>query len=121
MIKKEIKSRIKVKLSTKKLNRGTAERPRICVYKSLDKIYLQFIDDSAQNTILAVSSLTKGVSEELTKIKGKIGKSKFVGKYAAEKAKEKNIIAGVFDRNGFRYHGRIKALVEGLKEGGLKI
>jgi large subunit ribosomal protein L18 len=78
------------------------------------------VDDVKGVTILSVSSTDKAVSEKITGLKGKIAKSKEVGKTLAEKAKAKNIDNVVFDRNGYLYHGRVKAVAEGAREGGLK-
>ncbi|MBM4175314.1 MAG: 50S ribosomal protein L18 [Ignavibacteria bacterium] len=121
MIKKKPKSRIRVKKKLKKTIKGTAEKPRLSVYKSLDEIYIQFIDDLENKTLLAVSSISKDVKSKVADIKNKVEKSKAVGKAAAEVAISKGISTGIFDRGGFRYHGRIRALADGLREGGLKI
>lgn len=120
MITKKEKTRIKVKKGLRKKIHGTAEKPRMSVYRSLNDIYVQFIDDDKHHTILAVSSLTKDLKESLASVKGKVAKSKIVGLAAAKLALEKNITTGIFDRNGFKYHGRVKALAEGMREGGLK-
>jgi len=96
---------------------GTTERPRLAVYRSLEHIYGQIIDDSAGTTLVAASDL------EATLRNGdggdKSNRAKQVGQLLAERAKEKGITAVVFDRGGFLYHGRIKALAEGAREGGL--
>ena len=112
--------RLKNKIRIRKKISGTAERPRMAVYKSLKQIYAQLIDDSDGKTILSASSLSKDIFEDITKAKGKIDKSKIVGKYLAEKAKEKGIEKVVFDRSGYRYHGRVQAVADGAREGGLK-
>jgi large subunit ribosomal protein L18 len=122
MIKPKVKSRFRVKRHLKKvLAKGTMAKPRLSVYRSLNNIYIQFIDDSTNRTIFSVSSLSKEVKE---KIQGHLTKteiSRLVGKVAAEIALSKGITTGVFDRNGFRYHGRLKALADGLREGGFQI
>ena len=110
--------RIKEKVRTKVL--GTPERPRLCVYRSLDHIYAQIIDDTNGRTLVAVSTLSKDVQEQLKGIKGKTEAGKLVGVTAAKKALEKNIKEVVFDRGGSLYHGRVKALADGAREGGLK-
>lgn len=93
---------------------GTAERPRLCVYRSLKHIYAQLIDDTAGKTL--VSAQDKDLGKEV-----KSGdQAKEVGKLLAAKASEKKIETVVFDRGGCRYHGRVKALAEGAREGGLK-
>lgn len=122
MIKPKVKSRFRVKKHLKKvLKRGTPEKPRLCVYRSLNNIYVQFIDDLNQRTLFSVSNLSKEVKEKIQGHLTKTELSKLVGKVAAEIAISKGITTGIFDRNGFRYHGRVQALAEGLREGGFKI
>ena len=111
--------RLKNKIRIRKKISGTTDRPRIAVYKSLKQVYAQIIDDAKGETILAASSLSKDISNEIKTAKNKIEKSKIVGKYLAEKAKEKGIESVVFDRSGYRYHGRVQALADGAREGGL--
>lgn len=112
-------ARIRAKIKIRKKISGTTEKPRLSVYRSLDNIYAQIIDDSTGNTLVAFSSLAKEVKAEVKSIKGKTNKSKLIGNMLAKKALEKNIKNVVFDRGGFRYHGRVKALAEGAREGGL--
>ncbi len=96
---------------------GSQERPRLSVYRSLNHIYAQVIDDITGKTLAAASTL----SPELKDGKGKKKElAKEVGKLVAKKCQEKQIEAVVFDRNGFMYHGRIAAVAEGAREGGLK-
>lgn len=122
MIKPKVKSRFRVKKHLKKvLKRGTPEKPRLCVYRSLNNIYVQFIDDLNQRTLFSVSNLSKEVKEKIQGHLTKTELSRLVGKVAAEIAISKGITTGIFDRNGFRYHGRVQALAEGLREGGFKI
>lgn len=97
---------------------GTAERPRLNVYRSLEHIYAQLIDDDAGQTLVALSTLSSDVKNELSSAT-KIEQAKSVGKQIAERAREKGIEQIVFDRGGFPYHGRVKALAEGSREGGL--
>ncbi len=118
-VKKANRERSKTKIR-KKIS-GTAERPRLTVYRSLNKIYAQMIDDVTGKTLVAASDLTKELAESLKQAKGKIAKSKVIGNFIAKSALEKNIIAAVFDRNGYRYHGRVQALAESAREGGLKL
>ena len=99
---------------------GTAERPRISVYRSLNHLYAQLIDDDTGTSIVAVSAKSKVLADKIADIKGKVGKAKVVGEELARMAKEKNINTAVFDRGGYRYHGRVKAIAEGAREGGLK-
>lgn len=97
---------------------GTAEKPRIAVFRSNKQIYAQVVDDIKGITILSVSSREKEVAEQ-TGIK-KTEQAKLVGKSLAEKCKEKGIENVVFDRSGYKYHGRVKSLAEAAREGGLK-
>jgi large subunit ribosomal protein L18 len=117
MKKKTSRDRARIKIR-KKIS-GTTEKPRLSVYRSLDNIYAQIIDDTNGNTLISVSSLNKEAKAELKSVKGKTNKSKLVGSLLAKKALEKNIKNVVFDRGGFRYHGRVKALADGAREGGL--
>jgi large subunit ribosomal protein L18 len=116
LTKLERRSRIKMRI--RKDVYGTRNIPRLSVYRSNKQIYVQFIDDAEGKTLLSVSSRDKEVVEK-TGI-NKIEQAKLVGKLAAEKSKESGITAVVFDRNGCLYHGRIKALAEAAREGGLK-
>lgn len=120
MFKKDTKKREKIKIRVRKKIFGTPERPRLSVYRSLNHIYAQIIDDTTGKTLVAASSLSKEILDEVKKTSGKISKSKLVGTLIAKKALENNITAVVFDRNGFRYHGRIKAVADGAREGGLQ-
>lgn len=113
------KRRARIKHQVRKKISGTAEKPRLVVYRSLNGIQAQLIDDLTGKTITSMSSSAKAVAEKIKDIKGKTGQSKEVGKAIAEVAKEKNITAVVFDRNGYLYHGRVKAFAEGAREGGL--
>lgn len=99
---------------------GTSEKPRLCVYRSLSNIYAQVIDDTKGVTLVEASSIAKELAEEIKNSKGKVSKSKLVGKLVAKKAREKGITAVVFDRGGLQFHGRIKAVADGAREGGLK-
>ena len=96
---------------------GTAERPRVSVFKSNKHIFVQLIDDEASKTILS----SKIISVQKSKIKGsKTDKAMKIGEMIAEKAREAGIKEVVFDRGGFKYHGRIKAVAESLRKGGIK-
>ncbi len=105
--------RVRVKVS------GTSGRPRLNVFRSLSEIYAQIIDDSAGNTLVAASSVDKELREKMKGLK-KAEQAKLVGQTVAERAKSKGIETVVFDRGGFRYVGRIKALADGAREGGLQ-
>ena len=95
---------------------GTAERPRLCVYKSNNNIYAQIIDDVAGNTLIAASTLDKEIK---TKHANKAA-AKEVGTLIAKRATDKKIVDVVFDRGGYIYHGVVKELAEAAREGGLK-
>jgi len=98
---------------------GTPEKPRLCVYKSLRQVYAQMVDDKTGRTITAVSSLTPQVRAQIKPGDSKSAVSKKVGLYLASKIKELGITAVVFDRNRYPYHGRVKSLAEGAREGGM--
>ena len=108
-------SRLRIKRGIRRKISGTAERPRISVFKSNAKIYAQIIDDEKGHTLVAASSAELGAKENTN-----IELSKEVGKKLAEKAVANGISEVVFDRNGYIYHGKVKALAEGAREGGLK-
>lgn len=97
---------------------GTPERPRLCVFKSARHIYGQVVDDIAGHTLVAMSSLDKEMQQD-SEVQGKQNKAKQVGLKLAQKAKSQGIAKVVFDRGGYIYHGRVKALSEGAREGGL--
>jgi len=98
---------------------GTSARPRLSVFKSLIGIYAQVIDDEAGNTLVSASTVDKDLRESLKGMK-KSEQAKAIGKAIAERAQSKGISAVVFDRGGFRYIGRVKALADGAREGGLQ-
>jgi large subunit ribosomal protein L18 len=90
------------------------------VYRSLKSIYAQVVDDTSRKTLFGVSSLTKTLAEDIKKAKDKTSQARIVGKAIAEEAKKQNIEKVVFDRNGYLYHGRVKAVADGAREAGLK-
>jgi large subunit ribosomal protein L18 len=98
---------------------GTAERPRLCVYRSLDHIYAQVIDDRAGKTLVSASSADKDTKKSL-KGGGNVAAAKVVGKTVAERAKAAGVSRVVFDRGGYKYHGRVKALADAAREAGLQ-
>ena len=106
-------ARVRVNLS------GTAERPRLNVFRSLDEIYAQVIDDEAGTTLVSASSIDRKLKAEMDG-KNKTEQAKLVGKAIAERAKEQGINTVVFDRGGFRYIGRVKALADAAREAGLE-
>ena len=103
----------------KKVN-GTPERPRLCVFRSVKHIYAQLFDDRSGRCLLTVSSLSEEVRNRLSQTKGKTAAGAMVGKVVAEKALAAGIEAVAFDRGGYLYHGRVKALADAAREGGLK-
>lgn len=98
---------------------GTPERPRLSVFRSLNNIYVQIIDDVAGNTLVAASSLDKEIKDSAESTGNKAA-ARLVGQLAAKKALEKGIQEVVFDRGGYIYHGRVQEVAEGAREGGLK-
>ena len=98
---------------------GTVDRPRLNVFRSLTGIYAQVIDDQAGHTLVSASTLDGDLREKLKGLK-KSEQAKMIGQAVAERAKSKGITAVVFDRGGYRYIGRIKALADGAREGGLQ-
>ncbi|HET9149244.1 MAG TPA: 50S ribosomal protein L18 [Alphaproteobacteria bacterium] len=96
---------------------GTAERPRLVVYRSLKHIYAQLVDDTRGVALMGVSDNSEGIAVEGT---GKVARAAAVGKLLASKAKAAGITAVVFDRAGYQYHGRVKAVADGAREGGLE-
>ena len=114
------RKRIKLKKRIRKKIVGTKQRPRLTVYRGLRNMVAQLVDDENNKTILTVTSLSKDIQESIKDVKGKVEISKIVGKKLAENAKKKKIRNVVFDRSGYKYHGRVKALAEGARENGLK-
>ena len=108
VVRQRVHSRIREKMS------GTAARPRLNVYRSLNHIYTQLIDDAAGTTLASASTL-----QAKLKTGGNVAAAKELGKLIAEKAQEKGIKKVVFDRGGYLYHGRVKALAEAAREAGL--
>lgn len=112
---KKISKRQKIKFRIRKKIFGTKEMPRLTVFRSNKEIYAQLIDDKSGVTLLAVSTKTKGLKFSGTKSE----QAKQVGEYISEKAKEINITTCSFDRNGYLYHGRVKAVADGARAKGL--
>ncbi|MFQ6112597.1 MAG: 50S ribosomal protein L18 [bacterium] len=108
------------KLHIRKKITGTAERPRLAVFRSAKNIYAQMIDDVNNRTLTAVSTLSPDLKAEVSKSQNKVEAAKLVGKGIAEKAKSMKIKNVVFDRGGYLYHGRVKALADGARENGLE-
>lgn len=108
------------RLRIKKNLFGTDQKPRFSVNRSLNQIYVQVIDDVNKKTLVSGSSLSKEIADDIKKAKSKIEKSKIVGAFVAKKAVDAGITTVIFDRGTYRYHGRVKALADGAREGGLK-
>jgi len=106
------------RVGIRKRVRGTPERPRLAVYRSLNHIYVQVIDDLAGRTLVCASTRDKGIKVESST--GNTEAAKAVGAEIAKRAKDAGVEAVVFDRGGFRYHGRVKALADAAREEGLK-
>ncbi len=118
-----IKKQLVLKTRHRRVRRkvaGSAEQPRLSVSRSLKNVEAQLIDDVAGRSLLGMSSLSKEVREQVAGAGGKCAQGRVVGRLLAEKALQSGIQKVVFDRGGFRYHGRVKALAEGAREGGLK-
>jgi large subunit ribosomal protein L18 len=115
--RQSIRKRVRVRI--RKKIRGTAERPRLAVYRSQGHIYAQVIDDDAGTTMCTASSLDKDVRAKF-KRGSNLAAAKEVGSLIANRASQKGVSAVVFDRGGFQYHGRVRALADAAREGGLK-
>jgi large subunit ribosomal protein L18 len=113
MHRRRIHDRVRTKIE------GTTERPRLCVYRSLDHIYAQVIDDRSGKTLASASSVD-GESKKGLKGGGNIAAAKVIGKTVAERAKAAGVSKVVFDRGGYKYHGRVKALADAAREAGLQ-
>lgn len=120
IIKNTFERRLKKKARIRKKVRGTPERPRFTVYRSAKHVYAQIIDDVAGRTLAAASTLSKDLRDQVKAAQSRMEICKLVGAAAAKKALEKNITEVVFDRNGYLYHGRVKAIADGAREAGLK-
>ena len=111
--RKRVHDRVRTKVS------GTTERPRLCVYRSVGHIYTQVIDDSNGKTLASASSVDKETKKGL-KGGGNVASAKVIGKAIAERAKAAGVSKVVFDRGGYKYHGRVKALADAAREAGLQ-
>jgi len=112
--KKQVRGRIHRRIRRKL--RGTTERPRLAIFRSLAHIYAQVIDDAEGKTLVSASSVDKTTKTN----GGNVAAAKTIGKLVAQRAKEKGIAKVVFDRGGYRYHGRVKALADAAREAGLE-
>jgi large subunit ribosomal protein L18 len=116
--KSKKQARMRRKMRIRKKIDGTTERPRLSVYRSLKNISVQIIDDFTGSTLVSASSLEK-VANQQPKFENKVEMAKYIGKIVGERAINKGITKVVFDRNGFLYHGRVKAVSDGAREAGL--
>lgn len=116
----KLKARARRKASIRSRISGSAERPRLCVFRSSKHIYAQVVDDTSAQSICAVSTLTAGVKGALGSEDSKVDGAVAVGSAIAKACLEKGISRVVFDRNGYIYHGRIKALASAAREAGLE-
>ena len=121
MVSKESRQKVRVKKHMKIRNRfsGTSERPRLAVFRSNNHMYAQIIDDTVGNTLVSASTLQKEVKAEVEKTNN-VDAAAYLGKVIAERALEKGIKEVVFDRGGFIYQGKIKALADAAREAGLE-
>lgn len=117
---KKYKTRDKRKIRIRKKITGTPEKPRLSVYRSLKHMYAQLIDDTNHVSLVTVSTNSKALVDAVASAEGKVDKAKLVGKEIARIAQEKNISTVVFDRNGYLYHGRVRAVADGAREAGLQ-
>lgn len=120
IIKNTLERRLKKKFRIRKKIAGTSQCPRLTVYRSLNHIYAQLIDDTTGRTLVAASTLSKELRDQVKAVHNRTEVAKLVGKLAGQKALEKKIERVVFDRNGYLYHGRVKAVADGAREAGLK-
>ena len=121
MVSKQSRSEVRVKKHTRLRNRfaGTAERPRLAVFRSNNHMYAQIIDDTVGNTLVSACTLQKDVKAELEKTNN-VDAAAYLGTVIAKKALEKGITTVVFDRGGFIYQGKVKALADAAREAGLE-
>jgi len=120
ILKNTLERRMRRKGRIRTRIRGNATRPRLAVYRSLKHIYAQIIDDAQGRTIVSALSLSKDVRDQVKDAKSSMEVCRLVGMVAAKKAIERNIKEVVFDRSGYLYHGRVKAVADGAREAGLK-
>jgi len=112
-------ARLKRKIRIRKKIKGSSDKPRMCVYRSLSNIYVQIIDDTTGKTIVSASTIDKEI-KSLPDSGDKKAEAKLVGKIAGQRALSAGISKVVFDRNGYIYHGRVKAVSDGAREAGLE-
>ncbi|MBL0714331.1 MAG: 50S ribosomal protein L18 [Desulfosarcina sp.] len=111
-------ARLKRQKRIRKTTKGTTQRPRLCIFRSARHIYAQVIDDTRRQTLVSASSMESDVRQR-SDFDNKVALATYIGKLIGERALEKGVKQVVFDRNGFLYHGRIKAVSEGARKSGL--
>ena len=116
----EIKGRIRRHKIIRKRIMGTKDRPRLSVYRSIDHLYAQLIDDEAGVTIVSLSTVSAGIRDKIKKDSGNVKGAQALGAALAELCKKSGIAKVVFDRSGYKYHGRVKALADAARKGGLQ-
>lgn len=116
----KLKSRSRRRISIRKKIRGDSERPRLAVFRSNRHIYCQLINDVEGKTVASASSKAKEIQDKISELKGKSAVAREVGRLISARAAGAGFQQVIFDRGGFRYHGRVKALADGAREGGLK-
>jgi len=121
MAKDRKATRRRIRYGIRRKLSGTGQRPRVAVFRSLNNIYLQAVDDDTGVTLTSASSLEPELRKKLKGKGGGVAAAKEVGAAMAKKLKEKKLTTAVFDRGGFIYHGRVKAAAEAMREGGIKI
>ena len=112
--------RIRRHMRVRRKLQGSSERPRFAIFRSLNNMYVQVIDDARGTTVVAASTLTPELKATLGAKTGNVAASKALGQFVAKKAQEKGIKRVCFDRAGYKYHGRVKALADGAREAGLE-
>ncbi len=117
----KVSARLRRKMRIRKRLKGDAERPRLSVFRSAKHIYAQIIDDERGVTLMSASSLAKEIRDRIGDFEDKKSIAKEVGKLIAAKAKAHGIEKLAFDRGGYRYHGRVKALADGVREAGIQV
>ncbi|MBI2618481.1 MAG: 50S ribosomal protein L18 [Ignavibacteriales bacterium] len=120
ILKNTLERRLRKKRRIRAKIVGTARRPRLTVYRSLRHVYAQLVDDTTGKTVVSASSLSKDLRDQVKGVAKEQEICKLVGMAMAKKALEKSITEALFDRNGYLYHGRVKAVAEGAREAGLK-
>ena len=118
--KKKLNTKMRRRLRTRRKLFGTPDKPRLVVRRSLNNIYAEIVIDSENKVVTGASSLSPELKSKIKEAKGKVEMAKFVGELVARRALSKGIKKVIFDKREYKYHGRVKALAEGARKGGLK-